>query len=356
MELARRLEAEAGVTDITFSTAVPGGEATAWIEVVGVASPGGPGEGGGWVASGTRSGHEVRFNRVEPGYFRTFDVALLMGRDFAAADIDATDPRTAAGPGAATAPVIVNDSFARTVFGGASPLGRRIRYVGLSSDVNPGEVPLGRSYEIVGVVGDFPSNPTDGDLAQAKLYHAVPFGHVHGGSLALRIRGADPAAFAGRVREIAAAVDPNLQVRNAATLDAVLRQEQVMLRIVAAVLVVLTFSVLVLSSAGIYALMSFTVSQRRKEIGIRTALGADPRQILGSIFSRALRQLAIGAVVGVAIAALLELATDGGLMAGHGAVILPVVAVLVMLIGLLAVLGPARRGLRIHPTEALREE
>jgi hypothetical protein len=315
-----------------------------------------PGGGRRWVASGSRSGHEVRFNRVEPDYFGTLDVPLLMGRHFAAADIDATDPWAAAGHGSATAPVIVNGSFAQKVFGGASPLGRRIRYVGLSSDVNPGEVALGRSYEIVGVVSDFPSKPTESALVQAKLYHAVSFGHVHGGSLALRIRGADPAAFAGRLREIAAAVDPNLQVRNVATLDAVLRQDQVMLRVVAAVLVVLTFSVLVLSSAGIYALMSFTVSQRRKEIGIRTALGADPRQILGSIFSRALRQLAIGAVVGVAMATLLELATDGGLMAGHGAIILPIVAALVMLIGLLAVLGPARRGLRIHPTEALREE
>lgn len=355
LELARQLEADPAVADVTFSSATPGGEPTAWVEADGAAAVSDPGEGGGWVATGSRAGHEVRFNRVEPGYFDTFEVPVLMGRGFEPGDIDVIDPRAAAVP-AATAGVIVNDSFAREVFGGASPLGRRVRYVGLSNDADPGEVPLGRSFEIIGVVSDFPAKPAESGLAQAKLYHAVAFGRVHGGTLALRTRGADPAAFTGRLRELAAGVDPDLQVRNVVTLDTFLRQEQMMLRVVAAVLVVLTISVLILSSAGIYALMSFTVAKRRKEIGIRTALGADPRQILASIFSRALRQLAIGATVGVAIAMTLELATDGGLMAGHGSVILPIVAAVMMIIGLLAVLGPARQGLRIHPTEALREQ
>ena len=353
--LARRLEAESAVATFTFSSTVPGGETTAWIAVDGAEPPAAAGEGGGWVASGSRAGHEVRFNRVAPGFFDAIDIPVLTGRGFTAGDTDAADPRVVGARRSAGAPVIVNESFARTVFGGASPLGRRIRYVGLSNDAEPGEIPLGPAYEIVGVVGDFPANPVDGDLSPAKLYHAVALGQVHGGILSLRIRGANPAAFAGRLRELAAAVDPQLQVRNVATLDAVLGQEQAMLRLVAAVLVGLTLSVLVLSAAGIYALMSFTVAQRRKEIGIRTALGADPRRILGSIFSRALRQLAIGAVLGGTVAVLLELATDGGLMAGHGIVVLPIVGATVMIIGLLAVLGPARRGLRVHPTDALRE-
>jgi ABC-type antimicrobial peptide transport system permease subunit len=166
----------------------------------------------------------------------------------------------------------------------------------------------------------------------------------------------DPSALVGRLREISAAVDPNLQVRNLATLDAVLRKGQGMMQLVAAVLGVLTISVLLLSSAGIYALMSFTVAQRRKEIGIRAALGADPTRIFRSIFSRALKQLTVGAVLGVTVAAMLEKATEGGLMDGHGLVILPVVAVGMMLVGLLAVAGPARGGLRIDPMQALREQ
>lgn len=129
-----------------------------------------------------------------------------------------------------------------------------------------------------------------------------------------------------------------------------------MMRLVAAALAILTLSVVFLSAAGIYALMSFTVAQRRKEIGIRAALGADPTRILRSIFSRALGQLAIGAAVGGIAAAVLDGLTGGDLMEGNGTVVLPIVAALMTVVGLLAALGPARRGLRIHPTEALREQ
>ena len=115
-----------------------------------------------------------------------------------------------------------------------------------------------------------------------------------------------------------------------------------------------SLSVLLLSSAGIYALMSFTVSQRRKEIGIRIALGADRKRIIASIFSRALAQLAVGAVLGVAAGAALN--RGGGLMQDSGPVVLPLVALFMMAVGFVAALGPARRGLRIEPTEALREE
>jgi len=115
-------------------------------------------------------------------------------------------------------------------------------------------------------------------------------------------------------------------------------------------------AVLLLCSAGVSAMMSFTVAQRRKEIGIRAALGADPSRIVRSIFSRAFAQLAAGAIVGGIAAVLLEKASDGDLMNGHAAVVLPIVAVFMMLIGLLAALGPARLAFPVHPTEALRQE
>jgi ABC-type antimicrobial peptide transport system permease subunit len=109
-----------------------------------------------------------------------------------------------------------------------------------------------------------------------------------------------------------------------------------------------------LSAAGIYSLMSITVSQRRKEIGIRMALGANRTRIVASIFARALGQLAMGAAAGAAVAAALE--QRGNLMRGDGAVVLPAVALFMMLVGLVAALGPARRCLQIEPTEALREQ
>jgi ABC-type antimicrobial peptide transport system permease subunit len=103
-------------------------------------------------------------------------------------------------------------------------------------------------------------------------------------------------------------------------------------------------------------MMSFTVTSRRREIGIRAALGADARRILRSIFSRALWQLGIGVAAGMTIALLLDSGPGGELFGGHAAIVLPIASAIIAAVGLLAALGPARRGLRIQPTEALREE
>lgn len=355
VELTRQLETEPLVTAVTFASSVPGEEPTAWIDVDGVPSPNAPVEDGGWVATGTGAGHEVRFNRVGIGYFDAFDVPLLTGRYLQAADVEATGPHQA-NVSAGVGGVVVNESFVRGLLGDSNPLGRHIRYVGVSNDAESDDEALGRWYEIVGVVGDFPAKATSTGLSPAKLYHAADAGWIPGAVIAVRVPGTEPAAFSGRVRELSAKVDPNLQIRNVATLDTVLRSEQRMMQVVAAVLAALTISVLVLASAGIYALMSFTVSQRRKEIGIRAALGADPARIFRSIFSRAFWQVSAGALLGGTIAAVLEMGTEGGLMQGHGAIVLPIVAVVMMCVGMLAALGPARRGLRIHPTDALREQ
>src|SRR5690606_5397010 len=107
-------------------------------------------------------------------------------------------------------------------------------------------------------------------------------------------------------------------------------------------------------AAGIHALMSFTVVRRRKEVAIRTALGAHPRRVLGAVFARSLGQIALGVLVGSLLA--------GGLLRGVGlpvarsAALLLAIAALITAVGLLAATGPARRALRIQPMEALRED
>jgi len=136
-----------------------------------------------------------------------------------------------------------------------------------------------------------------------------------------------------------------------------MKREQGLMRMIGLTITAVMGSVVVLSAAGIYALMSFTVARRRREIGIRAALGADPAGVLAGIFSRALAQLGVGAAIGMAAAFRLEqFVLQGEMFQGQEAVILPVVVALMLTVGLLAALAPARRGPSIQPTEGLREE
>jgi putative ABC transport system permease protein len=235
-------------------------------------------------------------------------------------------------------------------------LGKRVRYVGRSREAGIGNIALGRWYEIVGVARDFPPYAMHRDGSDARVYHAAEPSAVYPATLSVRVRGIAPSAFADRLREIGAAVDPGLQLSDVSTTEDDLRREQGLMRLIGGTLVAVILSVVVLSAAGIYALMSLTVARRRKEIGIRAALGADPARVLAGIFSRAFGQLALGATLGMLGAIALEGALEGEMFQGQGAIVLPLVAVFTTIVGLLAALGPARRGLKIQPTEALREE
>lgn len=245
--------------------------------------------------------------------------------------------------------VIVNRTFAQGVIGG-NVLGRRVREAG-SPEAGPGPW-----LEIVGVVEDFPATPTRSTLASATLYHPVGRGDTRFALLALRVRDGAATEFASRLREITTALDRRLLLPDIRSMDALLREQQFGSRLGAWASGLITLSLLLLSATGLYALMAFTVTQRRREIGIRVALGADPRRLLGSIFSRALWQLATGIVVGVSIAALLDMETGGESTGGAGLRMLPAVAAFVLVVGLIAAAGPARRGLRIQPIEALKEQ
>ena len=333
--LIERLEGESWVADLTRTTALPGNETSARIEVEGVAPPTGA------------AGHAVDVNDVDIDYFDAFDVAILTGRGF-----DASDRESALRADNAVDPVIVNRTFVQRILRGGNALGQRLRYV-TSDDADPDGADVRRWAQIVGVVEDLNSNFIEPDMTKAEMYHPLR-GPASSVNLVLRVRGGEPAGFSGRVREIATEIDPTLRIRAFPLLD-IYRQQNVALRLVGLILGLIMLSVLLLSAAGIYALMSFTVAERRKEIGIRAALGADPRQLLLSIFARAAGQLAIGVVTGFALITLLDRLSDGELLQGLDRLVLPAVVALMLVAGLLAALGPARRGLRIQPTQALRE-
>jgi ABC-type antimicrobial peptide transport system permease subunit len=166
-----------------------------------------------------------------------------------------------------------------------------------------------------------------------------------------------PAGLAERLRDVAASVDPTLHVDQVRTLAEIYREHAFADNLVAITIGAVTSSVLLLSAAGLYALLAFTVAQRRREIGIRSALGAQPGQLVADMFRRAFWQIGAGAAVGMLVAYLvgryLPIEQLGGLTIPG---VLPAAAAFMLIVGALAALGPARRGLRIDPTEALRSE
>lgn len=346
-QLERRLEEEAVISDVTFSMADAGDELAAVAEIEGREPPADLVDYN--IVDGTKRGHLVRFNRIATDFFDAFEVPVIMGRGFQASDTGIAAARTIQG-------VLVNRTLVDTLLGGANPLGTRIRYVGRSHEADERDVVLDRWYEIVGVVPDFPTTRTLDVERVSRVYHAAAFGDVYPAELAVRVRSHDASTFAGQLRETSAAVDPNLQLRGVYTAEWVLKREQGFMRLIGVTVMLVMLSVIVLSAAGIYAMMAFTVARRRREIGIRAALGADRNRILAGIFSRVLAQLALGAAAGLLGAIGLEQLLEGEMFQRQGAVIVPVVVLLMTTVGVLAAIGPARQGLRIQPTEALREE
>ena len=286
----------------------------------------------------------VLVNHVGVGLFDVFDVPILAGRGFV--DADTREGSTA---------VVVDRTLADRIAGGANVVGRRIRYVGRGGQPDPERDSW---YEIVGVVPAFPAPmlPDAFNEVERKLFHPVAPVQAGATMVIVRVRGRQAAGFTGPVRDITAAVDPALQLHELTTARESRRVLQQALRLSALGILRVTGSVLLLSAAEIYAMMSFTVARRRREIGIRAALSADPRRILSGIFARAAAQLGAGVAIGLVLAVVLEWGSDGWVMGGRASIVLPAVTALIMAVGLLAALGPARRGLAVQPTEALREE
>jgi predicted permease len=324
-EFVHRVSTQPGVVGVTVSNGEPWSGGHSRIEVDGSDGP----------------AERVRDMVVDPDFFGLFGVRVLTGRGFSAAD--------GALPGIQR-PVIVNRSFVNELVGFGDPIGRRIRYQGSGDEVNAWQT-------IVGVVDDFPTGvKSSGDNSFGTIYHLTMPGEWDNAMLMVRLRGQSPETFAPSLRRIATSVDPMLQLSGINALDERYRDFAQSGARLALVIALVTGSVLFLSAAGIHSLMSFTVNQRRREIGIRSALGASGRSVLTSILGRAMRQLALGVGVGLTMAVGLDAITGGELMGGTGLLLVPGTAAFMLIVGLLAAVGPARRGLRVQPTEALRAE
>jgi predicted permease len=320
-ELLRRVEEMPEVAAVTFTSTSPGVR----IEVEHPA---------GAVESTSSS------IRVGVDYFGVYGLPVIAGRTFTRDD--AVDGATVA---------IVNREFVDRYFAGGNALGRRFREVAVVAAAN--DIQRATWFEIVGVVENT-EIPSRGGRPSSRAYHPIAQG-TEPLSLVARTRGIGAATIVPRVREIAGEIAPGAIV-SASSMDSRYDSDAPELRLVLLMVAVATVSVLLLSAAGISAMMSFAVTQRQREIGIRTALGASRWQLVASIFSRSIRQLGSGLLIGIAVAALLDRLTDGDLLDGQAVPLLAFVAALMFFSGVLATLGPARRALRIQPTDAMRAE
>ena len=203
------------------------------------------------------------------------------------------------------------------------------------------------------MVDDFPGFPrSPGSETEPTVYQPAAPGDVHPAVVSLRFGGPIPSGIAERLREVGAEVDPVLQLQRVVSLSNFYDDLRSAWRMIAWAAAIITITVLLLSAAGMHALMSFTIAQRTREIGIRSALGAAPRQLVLDVLGRAMGQLSIGLGVGSAISLATFSAVGIGL--GRGAALLVAVAIVITIVAAFAALGPARRSLRLTIVDALR--
>lgn len=273
---------------------------------------------------------------VGNGYLEAIGARTLSGRLFTASDFI---------KGAAPV-VVVNEPFVHKFLGGRNPIGRRIRIEQPREDAT--EEPW---YEIVGVVPDLGLNVGDPALT-AGFY--LPVRDERLTYLAIRTL-TDPLKLTPQLRAAVAGINPDLQLQEIRTLDDASKEERVFLSGVALALTAMGGMALMLSIVGIYALLSFMVTRRTREIGIRIALGATSRQVLRSITGGALVYLALGGILGSILGIVfVQLRSVILISIPAPGVWMPATIFLTLAIaGSVACWLPARRALAIRPSEAL---
>jgi len=281
---------------------------------------------------------------VAADYFEALGAPIISGRGFHSADLE-TGARV----------VVVNQSFVGQVLGGRNPIGLRLRYRRTDAEREAAARATSEPepwYEIVGVVKDLGMVADDPDWL-AGLYHPAAPGAVLPLRMAVHVRG-DPMSFAPRLRAVATAVDPSLRLHELAPLDEVGATSWTELQFLFRLLVLVSAVALLLSLAAIYSVMAFTVSRRTREIGIRVALGSEPRRVVAAILARPLRQVGLGLAAGAALVLVLTRLVEG--LSARGVGLVAAYMALMLAVCLLACVVPTRRALRVEPTEALRTD
>jgi putative ABC transport system permease protein len=287
--------------------------------------------------SGRAFPYETRLFLVGADYFRTMGIALLAGRDFDARDEFNSTPVA-----------IINEACARRFFPDENPLGRRVNPA-MSYDKGP--LPM---REIVGVVADARSSKLS-EAPEPEVYLHLPQCPATGVfTLLLRTRN----DVTGFVREAAAKVDRNVPLYQVRTFESYLSTTLAQPRFNGLLLGVFAGVALLLTSIGLYGVMSFSVSQRTREIGVRMALGAESSDVFKMIVGQGMKLVSLGVVLGLGGALALTRVMKQ-LLFGVSAtdpLTLVAIALLLAFVALLACWIPARRAMKVDPMIALRCE
>jgi predicted permease len=335
--LRQRLEAEPAIAGVTFVDRLPADyHIERRLEIVSM-----PGT----------SSVEVATASIHSSYFNVLQAPVRVGRAFNSADLS-PDVRV----------VIVDQGFVDRVMPGRNPLGHRVRLsVGRILDSNSSQLPR---YEIVGVVKDLGMSQLIQRSRPAGVYFPFVPGSRGATNMIVRGRG-DPLTVGPRIREVATSVDPSLRIESMTRLDQVANPFLWFLGLWLRITVGLTAVALLLSLAGIYSVLSYTVARRTREIGVRVALGASARGVITSIFRRPLTQVVLGVIAGSCSIALATIGIQQtqefvgsqgrGLTLGEIALLVGY-AIVMFGVCMLACVVPTVRALRVQPTEALRAE
>jgi predicted permease len=284
------------------------------------------------TSSGRRPDAQMRV--VSPGYFRTLGIPLLAGRDVGERDV-ATSEHI----------VVVNDELVRQYFPGETPIGKQI-------DMGPGP------STIVGVVKSVRQIGLD-QLALAEFYVPVTQERYNTNAMAFVVStSGPPEMLAKAAREAVRAVAPQQPVYQIATMDDVISASLASRRLLLTLLGAFAALALALSVAGVYGVMTYSVSQRTREIGIRMALGARAGDVTAMVLLDAARTTAAGVAAGLLVAALLVGALRAMLygVGAHDPLTFVAAPVIIAVVGLLAGAIPALRAARIDPLGAMRAE
>ena len=270
-----------------------------------------------------------------PGYLDAMGIPLRAGRWFDARD-DAEQPPV----------VVINEALARRHWPDADPLGRRVSLsVVFRGDINA---------EIIGVVGEIRPGGYD-TPPRAELF--VPHAQVPDGSMTYVVRTAgDPAASVAAIQDVVWDADPLQTFYSVATVEQLLSDTLAARRFTTTLLTLFGVAALVLATLGIYGVIAVATAERTREIGLRLAMGAEPRQVVGMIVRGAISLAGTGVAIGL-LASLLVSRSLGSLLvdvAPFDAATLAGVSVLLLFVAAAAAYVPARRAARVDPLAALR--